>query len=95
MSVSHADVKQAAHLARLGLDPDHLDQHLQDLQQILTLVEQIDAVDTAGVEPLFNPLDAIQRMRDDRVTETNLQEKFQLLSAQTEAGHYLVPRVIE
>ncbi|RLA09725.1 MAG: Asp-tRNA(Asn)/Glu-tRNA(Gln) amidotransferase GatCAB subunit C [Gammaproteobacteria bacterium] len=95
MSVSHSDVKQAAHLARIGLDPVQIDHHLQDLQQILKLVEQISAVDTDGIEPLSNPLDAIQRMREDLVTESDQHDKFQPLSAATQDSHYLVPKVIE
>jgi len=95
MSISHSDVKQAAHLARIGLEPTQIDHHLQDLRQILNLVEQINAVNTDGVEPLSNPLDAIQRMRDDEVTEPGQRDKFLALSVATEDGHYLVPRVIE
>ena len=95
MTISLSDVEQAAHLARIGLDPAQLDHHLADLQQILTLVEQINAVDTDGIEPLSNPLDAVQRMRDDQVTETNQRDQFQPLSAATEDAHYLLPRVIE
>lgn len=95
MSISRSDVHQAAHLARIGLDPEQIDHHLRDLQQILGLVEQINAVDTEGVEPLSNPLDAIQRFREDRVTETNQRDKFQSLATATENGHYLVPKVID
>lgn len=95
MSINQNDVKQAAHLARIGLDNHQLDHHVQDLQQILALVEQINAVDTDGIEPLFNPLDAIQRTRKDQVSEPNMREKFQSLSPSTSDGHYLVPKVIE
>ena len=95
MSITNADVQQAAHLARIGLDTNQIEHHRQDLRQILKLVEQINAVDTTGVEPLSNPLDSVQRMRDDQVTETNQRDKFQPLSAATGEKHYLVPKVIE
>jgi aspartyl/glutamyl-tRNA(Asn/Gln) amidotransferase C subunit len=62
---------------------------------ILTLVEQLQAVDTAGVEPMANPLGAVQRLRADNVTEANQREAFQTLAPAVENGLYLVPKVIE
>ena len=95
MSVDRSDVEKAAHLARLGLSSSETDHHLQDLQQILSLIEQMQAVDTNNIEPLSSPLDAVQPMREDRVTETDHRDKFQLLAPATDKNHYLVPKVIE
>jgi aspartyl-tRNA(Asn)/glutamyl-tRNA(Gln) amidotransferase subunit C len=55
----------------------------------------LNAVDTTGVEPLAHPLEATQRLRPDVVTETDNRASFQQLAPQTEAGLYLVPKVIE
>ena len=55
----------------------------------------MNQVDSSGVEPLSNPLDAIQRLRDDEVTETDQREKFQRIAPDVEAGLYRVPKVIE
>ncbi|MBL4622630.1 MAG: Asp-tRNA(Asn)/Glu-tRNA(Gln) amidotransferase subunit GatC [Immundisolibacteraceae bacterium] len=95
MSVDRSDVEKAAHLARIGLSSTETDKHLQDLQQILSLIEQMQAIDTNNIEPLSSPLDAIQPMRKDQVTETDQRERFQSLAPATDKGHYLVPKVIE
>jgi len=65
------------------------------LTDILAFVEQLNSVDTTGVEPLAHPLDATQRLRPDEVTETNNRENFQKVAPETESGLYLVPQVIE
>jgi aspartyl-tRNA(Asn)/glutamyl-tRNA(Gln) amidotransferase subunit C len=55
----------------------------------------MQAVDTRGVEPMAHAQDLSQRLRDDVVTETNRREAFQAVAPETEAGLYLVPKVIE
>ncbi len=62
---------------------------------ILDMVDQLQAADTADVEPMANPLDATQRLREDTVTEGNRREDFQAIAPAVEDGLYLVPRVIE
>ena len=52
-------------------------------------------VDTDGVEPLANPLDAQQRLRADEVTATNKRDEFMAIAPKSEAGLFLVPKVIE
>ncbi|MDH5778148.1 MAG: Asp-tRNA(Asn)/Glu-tRNA(Gln) amidotransferase subunit GatC, partial [Gammaproteobacteria bacterium] len=58
-------------------------------------VEQMSAVDTDQVSPMAHPLDEVQRLRTDAVTEQNQREHYQSIAPQVEEGHYLVPRVIE
>ena len=58
-------------------------------------VEQMQAVDTRGVEPMSHAQDVYQRLRADVVTETDQREKFQAIAPQVEEGLYLVPQVIE
>jgi aspartyl-tRNA(Asn)/glutamyl-tRNA(Gln) amidotransferase subunit C len=95
MSLSPAEVEKIAHLARLALEPDQAEGLAQDLSRILDLVDQMNAVDTAGVEPMAHPLEMSQRLRPDQVTEADRREDFQAVAPETEAGLYLVPRVIE
>ena len=95
MSLDAADVEKIAYLARLGIDAADVPEYARNLSDILAFVEQLNAADTAGVEPLAHPLEAIQRLRPDTVTETNERETFQQVATQTEAGLYLVPKVIE
>lgn len=95
MSLDAAAVEKIAYLARLGIDPADAPGYAQNLSDILAFVEQLNAVDTAGVEPMAHPLDATQRLRADVVTEEDRRDRFQAVAPQTEAGLYLVPQVIE
>lgn len=90
-----AEVRKIAHLARLGLAEADIPDYARDLGAILALVAQMDEVDTAGVEPLAHPLDMVQRLRPDEVTETDQRQRLQAGAPLTEDGLYLVPRVIE
>ncbi|NTV11337.1 MAG: Asp-tRNA(Asn)/Glu-tRNA(Gln) amidotransferase subunit GatC, partial [Zoogloea sp.] len=65
------------------------------LNGIFGLIEAMQAVDTSGVEPMSHPQDLAQRLRDDAVTEGDRRAAFQAIAPQTEAGLYLVPKVIE
>ena len=95
MSLDAADVGKIAYLARLGIDAADVPEYARNLTDILDFVEQLNTADTAGVEPLAHPLEAAQRLRPDTVTETDERENFQQVAPQTEAGLYLVPKVIE
>ncbi len=65
------------------------------INDILAMVDTMQAVDTADVEPMANPLDAVQRLRDDIVTESNQRDSFQAIAPDADEGLYLVPKVIE
>lgn len=95
MSLEKTDVERIAHLARLDIDPGDVDGYARNLSGLLDFVAQMNAVDTAGVEPMAHPLDAVQRLREDAVTETDRRDAFQSIAPRVQAGLYLVPRVIE
>ncbi|MDH5228762.1 MAG: Asp-tRNA(Asn)/Glu-tRNA(Gln) amidotransferase subunit GatC [Gammaproteobacteria bacterium] len=95
MSLEKSDVEKIAHLARLSLSEDDIPVYAENLSNILQLVEQMDQVNTDDVTPMAHPLDAVQRLRADEVTEANQREKFQSIAPQVENGLYLVPKVIE
>ena len=95
MALSKQDVEGIAHLARLALSEEDVPRYVGELSRILELVEVLQAVDTTGVVPLAHPLDATQRLRPDVVTEGDERDRFQSVAPQTEAGMYLVPKVIE
>ena len=95
MSLTASDVKKIAHLARLGIDEQQIDNYANDLSNILDLMTQMGQTDTSGVMPMAHPLDQMQRLRPDAVTETDRRAHFQSIAPQTEAGLYLVPKVIE
>ena len=95
MIISRADIEKVAVLARIRLDDKQIPALENDLSNILSLVDQLSAANTDNVEPLAHPLDAVQRLRADEVTESNQREAFQAIAPATESGLYLVPRVIE
>ncbi len=95
MSLQKEDVEKIAHLARLAIDEADIPDYTRDLSSILSLIEEMDAVDTGAVTPMAHPLDMPQRLRDDAVSEENRRERFQKIAPQVENGLYLVPQVIE
>jgi aspartyl-tRNA(Asn)/glutamyl-tRNA(Gln) amidotransferase subunit C len=100
MSLAISDVKRLAVLARLELSEQQALHTLEQLNGIFKLVEQMRAVDTAGVEPLNHPIAAMQsdlslRLREDAVSEPNRREDYQKVAPAVEDGLYLVPKVIE
>lgn len=95
MSLNSADIKRIAHLARIEVNDAEADATLKKLTGILTLIEQMQAVDTTGIEPMSHSQDVTQRLRDDVVTETNQRELYQSIAPAVEEGLYLVPKVIE
>ncbi|MCP3867983.1 MAG: Asp-tRNA(Asn)/Glu-tRNA(Gln) amidotransferase subunit GatC [Gammaproteobacteria bacterium] len=94
MSLDRLEVEKIAHLARMQVSGAELDAVAEDLSDILDLVAQMDAVDTAGVAPMAHPLHMAQRLREDKVTETDQRDHFQAIAPATENGLYLVPKVI-
>ena len=95
MALERSDVEKIAHLARLGLTESEIPQTTATLNNILGLIDAMQAVDTSGIEPLAHPLEATQRLRADVVTETNQREAYQAIAPAVESGLYLVPKVIE
>jgi len=95
MALDKTDVAKIAHLARLAVDDHALDGYASELSSILDLVEQMNAVDTTGVQPMAHPLHMAQRLRQDAVTEHDQRARFQASAPLTEDGLYLVPKVID
>ena len=98
MALTPQEVSRIAQLARLELRADEQSAMLTQLNGFFTIVEQMSAVDTSGVEPLYTPLAAVQevplRLREDVVTETDQRAANQRSAPAVEDGLYLVPKVI-
>lgn len=88
-------MKKIAHLARLGIDESDIESYARDLSGMLDLMTQMSELNTDDVIPMAHPMDQVQRLRPDIVTEQNNRELFQAIAPQVEAGLYLVPKVIE
>ena len=95
MSIDVDEVRKIAKLAALNVKDEDLQSYADNLSNILGLVEQMSAVDTTGVTPMSHPFDAVQRLREDVVTDFDRREDFQAIAPKTEDGLYLVPKVIE
>ena len=95
VAITTNDIKSIDHLARLGIAEDTLEPLAADLSNMLALVEQLQAVDTDGVEPMAHPASASLLLRDDVVSEENQRETLQAPAPSTQDGYFLVPRVIE
>lgn len=95
MALERPEVEKIAHLARLDLNENDLPRTTETLNNILGLIDRMQAVDTNGVEPLAHPLETTQRLRHDEVTETSQRDAYQAIAPAVEDGLYLVPRVIE
>lgn len=95
MSLTPAEVKTIACLARLAIGEQDIPLYAKNLGRILEFVAQLDKADTANVTPMAHPLDMAQRLRSDAVTETDHRKLYQQNAPQVQAGLYIVPKVIE
>ena len=97
MSLSPQDIERIAHLARIAVTPGDVADVQAKLAGIFKLIDEMQAVNTQGVEPMSHGLDMVlrPRLRDDAVTEANQREKYQKNAPAAADGYYLVPKVIE
>ncbi|HEX6267718.1 MAG TPA: Asp-tRNA(Asn)/Glu-tRNA(Gln) amidotransferase subunit GatC [Burkholderiales bacterium] len=95
MSLSDDQIRRLARLARIAIGPEESAEVARRLNRVLTLVDQMRAVDTVGIEPMSHALDLVQRLRPDEVSETDRRQDYQSVAPAVEDGLYLVPKVIE
>ena len=93
--LSHEEVLRIARLARIEVGDSDVEALRAELNGILGLIDQMRAVDTAGIEPMSHPQAQAQRLREDRVSEPDQRDRFQAVAPQVEDGLYLVPKVID
>jgi len=95
MTISQEQIKGVAYLARLGLAESDVPVYAKNLNNILALMAQMQAVDTTDVAPMAHAFDATQPLRTDAVTEGNERDELLAIAPSSEFGLYLVPQVIE
>jgi aspartyl-tRNA(Asn)/glutamyl-tRNA(Gln) amidotransferase subunit C len=95
MAITLEDVENIAHLARLQLSPTEKQEALSSITNILQVIDQMQSINTTGVEPLAHAYEAAQRLRDDVVTEKDQRITLLALAPSTERGLFLVPKVLE
>ena len=99
MSLTSTDIARIANLARLALAPAESERMLTQMNSFFSIVEQMRAVDTTGIEPLAHPVvvlsDIALRLREDVVSESNQRQANQKSAPAVEHALFLVPKVIE
>ena len=95
MSLTLEQVRRVAQLARIDISDVEAENTLGHLNGIFSLIEEMQAVETRGIGPMAHAQDLAQRLRSDEVTEVNRRDAYQAVAPETEAGLYLVPKVIE
>ena len=99
MALTLQEISRVANLARLELRPDETERVLAQLNGFFQLVDQMEAVNTDGIEPLAHPAavlgEVALRLRDDIASEPDQREISQRSAPAVERGLFLVPKVIE
>lgn len=88
-------ITKLAQLAKISISENMMNEVTDNINSILSLVDQLQAADTEGIEPMAHPMDASQRLRIDDVTEKNQRDTLQASAPAVESGLFLVPRVID
>ena len=89
------EVRKVARLARLAISDSEIGLTTGLLSRIFDLVAELDSADLEHLDPLAHPLDMVQRLRADRVTEDDRRESLQAAAPRVRDGLYLVPKVTE
>ncbi|EMU5012944.1 TPA: Asp-tRNA(Asn)/Glu-tRNA(Gln) amidotransferase subunit GatC [Neisseria gonorrhoeae] len=95
MALTLADVDKIARLSRLQLTAEEKEKSLQELNDIFTMVEQMQNINTDGIEPMAHPHEVALRLREDEVTETDRAAEYQVVAPEVRNRLYIVPQVIE
>ena len=95
MSFTIDQIRRLARLARIEVSDAEVEQTRVQLNGIFELIEQLQAADTRGIAPMAHAFDAVQRLREDSVTESDRREAYQAVAPEVETGLYLVPKVLE
>ena len=95
MSVDDATVRRIAHLARIKVEDDEVAHLKGEINAILAWVEQLQAVDVDGVEPMTSVTPMKMKMREDKVTDGEIVDQVIKNAPMSDDGFYLVPKVIE
>lgn len=95
MSVDQATVRRIARLARIRLDDADVPQMQDELNAILSFVEQLNEVDVEGVEPMTSVTPMAMKMRPDVVTDGGAVGSILANAPASEDGFFVVPKVVE
>jgi aspartyl-tRNA(Asn)/glutamyl-tRNA(Gln) amidotransferase subunit C len=89
------DIEKVARLARLELSEKEKKTLGNQLEQILTYMEQLNRIDTTGVEPTSHAIPIQNAFREDETKPSFSRGEVLGISPEEEDGHFKVPRIIE
>lgn len=95
MSVDAKTVRRIAALARIALSDGQVAPMMQELNGILSWVEQLKEIDVEGVPPMTSVVEQRLRMRDDVVTDGNAADALMKNAPESENHFFVVPKVVE
>ena len=95
MKLTLDDVRRIAHLARIEIDAQAAREVHAKLESIFAMIDQLQAIDTTGIEPMSHAQDVVLALREDKVTERDRHQDYQKVAPAVADGLYLVPRVVE
>ncbi|MAS00523.1 MAG: Asp-tRNA(Asn)/Glu-tRNA(Gln) amidotransferase GatCAB subunit C [Nitrosomonadales bacterium] len=95
MSINKEEIKKIAHLARINVSQDEVNQVEKKLDGIMTLIEKMQEINTESIEPMSHALDIDQPLREDKVTEKDIRNKSLSLAPHADNNLFIVPQVIE
>ena len=95
MALDKSEIEKIAHLARLHVSESEAEEVATRITDILGLIDQMQTVNTESVEAMAHPLEVVQRLRPDAITERDQRDALQKLAPASENGMYLVPRVLD
>lgn len=95
MLINRKEVEQIAVLAKLSVSEEEIDAITTSLDSVVKMINHINEANTGGVIPMANPMDAVQRLRADVVTETSNKQQLLSMAKQVDEDYYLVPTVVE
>ena len=95
MALDKSELEKIAHLARLHITKAESEEVMLRITDLLALIYEMQSINTNDVAPLAHPLDLLQRLRTDEITERDYRDELQSLAPEAQEGLYLVPKVIE
>ena len=95
MSVTKDDARKVARLSRIAVPEERLESLASELSSIMGWIEQLNEVDVDGVEPMTSVVEATLPMRDDVVTDGNIQDQVLANAPKSEDGFFVVPKSVE
>lgn len=95
MSVTKDDVRKVARLSRIAVPEERLESLAGELTSIMGWIEQLNEVDVEGVEPMTSVVEATLPMRDDIVTDGNIQDQILANAPNSDDGFFVVPKSVE